>query len=295
MPAPVRISWYNRPGWGEFKALRGGRPTHGGFDSYTLPKATIYGTADGGKVIGKGFVDGGWGHYIDVYYPRKGLRRSYVQRDCHMNEATGLRIGAPVNTGTALGRVGVTGNAKNIFWIRLGILLWHVHSEVYLSGVVNLNNRTDPLKWWGATTAGGGITPITPTKPSAQIEENTMDMIRYEERYVVKPGKSGQYEATYGTRTAEWIVFGNDWYKSVTHAVAKQWVKILGHNSRVVDKADAQLLKATIDALPKASAAGAIDYTKLATELSKITQTADHSKTAETVLQRLKAFWSTGK
>src|SRR5690554_4187598 len=132
MPAPIRVAWFSRPGVSEFGAWRV-HGSHDGFDSYCKPLSTIYGTANGGKVIGKGYDAGGWGHYIDVYYARRLFRRSYVQRDCHMAEASPLARGAKVSTTTKLGRVGQTGNARGIVWWRKGIELWHVHSEVYLS------------------------------------------------------------------------------------------------------------------------------------------------------------------
>lgn len=173
MPSPIHVQWWNRPGWGEFKALRGGIPSHWGYDTYTLPLATIYGTANNGVVRSKGYAAGGWGHYIDVYYPASAGRSDYYQRDAHMNEASGLRVGAKVGTGTALGRVGRTGNAAGIFWPSSqspnGKELWHVHSQCYKSTYAAPSMLTDPLPLWGVTTAGGGFTPIPEPEPEYEM------------------------------------------------------------------------------------------------------------------------------
>lgn len=160
MTAPIHIEWHNRPGVGEYGAWRihGG---HDGFDSYTLPLATVYGTAAGGVVVTIGYEATGWGHFIDVRYP------NYTERHCHLNERPDwIKVGSPVNASTAIGRVGRTGNAKNIFWIRNGVELWHVHSEVYLSRFVQFAKRTNPLPIWGASTAGGGSEIIIPELPT---------------------------------------------------------------------------------------------------------------------------------
>lgn len=102
MAAPIHARWWNRPGWGEYLALRGGRPTHGGFDSYTEPLTSVYGTANNGVVLAAGYVAGGWGNYIDVYYPAQNGNPAYTQRDCHLNErATYVAVGGRVDRWSA--------------------------------------------------------------------------------------------------------------------------------------------------------------------------------------------------
>lgn len=191
MPAPIRVAWFNRPGWGEYGAWRV-HGSHQGYDSYCAPYSTIYGTAEGGRVIGKGYAAGGWGHWVDVRYPKQGSRPAYVQRDAHMAEASPLGWLAKVGTGTKVGRVGRTGNAKSIVWWRNGKELWHVHSEVYLATFVLFRKRTNPLSIWGATTAGNNIIPIIIPDPDYE-QDDTMILINIADG----DGRYGKKNAVY--------------------------------------------------------------------------------------------------
>lgn len=338
MSSPIHIAWFNYPRVGEYGAWRV-HGSHQGFDSYTLPKATIYGTAGNGEVIGKGYDASGWGHWIDVYYPASGTRSEYVQRDCHMHEASGLRAGAAVGTGTALGRVGRTGNAKNIYWIREGIELWHVHSEVYLSRLVQFAKRTNPLPVWGVTTAGGTGIPITPDE---EEPENDMRIIYDTENSNQDAKRALTGEHTFRVLTeAEAITLGKSGIK--THNVASaEWVEIAalvaenrarfaqtqGLRLRVLFNVDdsndatrravagpgvfraitatestgerrvwgepvnvkqAQWDAEKAAALAPAGVAG-VDLTPILTAIEAI-----KPPSAESIFQRFKAFWATGK
>src|SRR5690554_4839966 len=143
MPAPIRAEWHNRPGWSEYKAARGGGQKHWGYDSYCAPRATIYAIGTG-RVVQRGYAAGGFGHYVDVFYPGLNVR----QREAHMNEATHLKVGAQVTASTALGRVGRTGNAKNIYWVRNNVELWHVHSQAWRGNSTHGDNNVDPRNYW---------------------------------------------------------------------------------------------------------------------------------------------------
>lgn len=162
MPAPIRGAWFERPNVSGFRTYRV-HGFHHGFDSYTLPRTTIYAIGVG-RVVAKGYDATGFGHWVDVFYPDL----NYREREAHMNEATYLAIGAKVTANTALGRVGNTGNAANIVWVRAGVSLRHVHSEGHRGNTTALAALIDPRGVWDATPASGDITPIDsqPDRPS---------------------------------------------------------------------------------------------------------------------------------
>lgn len=154
MPSPIRDLWHTRPGWSEYLAPRnGGKSRHYGFDSYTLPRTPIYSLADG-RVVAKGYSEG-FGHYVDVLYPSLGIR----EREAHMYGPSPLPVSnKTIPPGTKLGEVGRSGNARNIYWIRNGVELWHVHSQAWRGNTTNGNRLVDPTKYWGGSAGGGGNT-----------------------------------------------------------------------------------------------------------------------------------------
>lgn len=110
MPRPIRAA-YTIPYGAAFGAIRaGGKRTHQGTD-YHAPQGTpIYGTGEGGKVIGIGYNGDAWlglGHNITIQYP------DGKTLDAHMRSRTPLVIGQAVGPNTLVGYVGLTGNAVN--------------------------------------------------------------------------------------------------------------------------------------------------------------------------------------
>lgn len=206
MSAPIHAQWWNRPGWGEFRAMRNGQPTHGGFDSYTEPLATIYGTANNGRVINKGYVGGmQWGYYVDVFYPATAFRLAYYQRDCHLNEMAWIPIGSPVGPGTSLARVGRSGNARDIYWpvsqSPNGRELWHAHSETYLSNRLDFARRTNPHSVWGSSLAGGGFVRIDDDDDVTEFEFDFALQRRQREETMYVQHENPKYPQVYATFT----------------------------------------------------------------------------------------------
>lgn len=150
MPHPIRIPWQVRTGWDEFGAARPGLGVpHRGFD-YHVPIGTpIYGTGPGGVVKQNSPGAAGansFGNNITIAYPGR------VTVDAHMQARSPLPVGARVDQTTIVGYVGNTGSAAGVVWRGLG----QDHHELRVVGVL-----TDPIAYYGTTTAGGIGTPIT--------------------------------------------------------------------------------------------------------------------------------------
>ena len=149
MPHPIR-SEYKVPSGAEFGAPRAGGRHHQGTDYHCPIGTPIYATGNGRVVssVGETGVGIGFGNYVSIAYP--GGR---VTLDGHLRELSSLRVGTLVTADTIVAYVGITGNA--IYSSPPGS---HDHHQVWLSGVL-----TDPIAYYGTTTASNGSTPIIPT------------------------------------------------------------------------------------------------------------------------------------
>jgi len=166
---PIRAAWYNRPGWSPFGAWRV-HGTHQGFDYYCKAGTPIYATGNG-RVAGSGWHEDGHGHFVQIAYPG-----SIVVSYSHMQAPTGVPYSGGVSSGTRMGNVGDTGNAKGIVWWHptAGPLV-HVHVEVRRNGVL-----IDPLAYFNSLDgglAGGGGTPIEQPPPPDPITETVDPML----------------------------------------------------------------------------------------------------------------------
>lgn len=209
------------------------------------------------RVLSYGYA-GGWGNLITCI----GLDTGYTHLLAH-NAANGLlvAVGGTYAEGTPLGVQGMTGTATGV----------HVHWET-LDGN---GNHIDPSTWlaaYGNSGGGGGGAAGTGEIRMRNIRNNAGAIM------TISP---------FGARP----VASSDW-----PATAKLWGDFV-QLSDLEFNAQVSLANQRGDELAKRiaphvkPAAPVIDYAKLATELAPRLNVA----TPDSVLARLRAFWSTGK
>lgn len=222
MPEPIRIA-YTIPYGAQFGANRAnGTRKHQGTDYHCPIGTPIYATGDGrvvSNVVESG-VGVGYGNYVEVVYPGGRLTL-----DGHLRERSPLPVGAPVNSDTIVGYVGITGNA--IYADPPGS---HDHHQVWLNGVL-----TDPAGYYGTSTAGSDATKITPDIPPIPEQDDDMKFL-----YVDDDGNGKAVWVLLSTRTAKIVT-------TYDQPAANGWATVWG-TAQIVARQD--FLNA-IDAIQK--------------------------------------------
>lgn len=129
-------------GFGWRGAASGGGRQHNGLDLANREGGFIYAAADG-RIVTADWL-GGFGNFVEINHGN-GVRTRYA----HLSEIdSNLRPGSRVAAGTAIGRMGMTGNATGM----------HLHYEVMVDDLL-----VDPLNY--------GLPPQYQTLPVTQTFE----------------------------------------------------------------------------------------------------------------------------
>ncbi len=119
---PIRGAHYDRGPIGAFGVGRNGGRTHQGFDVNAACGTKLV-AARGGRVVRSDYDPVLYGNVVIV-------RGERTQRDywySHLERPSALRVGDRVRTGSRIGRIGATGNARTIGC--------HLHFEIRRRGV----------------------------------------------------------------------------------------------------------------------------------------------------------------
>lgn len=204
-------------------------PNHSGVD-FPQPYGAKIKASGNGTVVASGWINSSAGYGVIVKYDN-GISVLY----CHMQKDSKL----PANTmrvkrGSYLGGVGSTGNSTGP----------HLHMEI----VIGRGAHTYQGIWYHFNRTA--LSAIDVKKLIEETEIGNMNIVRYKESYVLKPGKTGEYNATMSKRSVYYL-FSDSWIKEISHKQAVSMKKVLGVKSKVTlaTKTDVDTLKEILKAV----------------------------------------------